>query len=186
MGHIKSINISTAKGGPKSPVPQAMLVARTGIEGDAHSGPGKKQVSLLAWERTLAMRAKGAAVGYGSFGENITTVGIDLRSLRMGDRLKLGVRGIVEVTELGKKCPAPCAIFRQVGSCIMPEEGVFCRVTEGGAIRVGDPVVLKGSGLRITINLNPINRVRESRNTIRAPRGRKRERDQGGHRGGER
>lgn len=181
MGHIRSINISTAKGGPKHPIPQAHLVKDWGIKGDGHGGPGQKQVSLLAWERTLAMRAKGAAVGHGSFGENITTVGIDLRSLSVGDRLKLGDRGIVEVAELGKECPAPCAIFRQVGSCIMPEEGVFCRVTKGGAIRVGDPVVIKGSGLRITIN-----RMKESRNTIRAPRGRKRERDQGGHRGGER
>lgn len=158
-----------------------MLVADRGIEGDAHSGPGKKQVSVLAWERTLAMRDKGAAVGCGSFGENITTVGIDLRSLRVGDRLTLGEYGVVEVTELGKKCPAPCAIFRQVGSCIMPEEGVFGRVTKGGAIRVGDPVGIKGSSLRITIN-----RVGASRNTIGARRGRRRVRDQGGHRGGER
>lgn len=142
MGHIKSINISTTKGGPKSPVSQAMLIVDRGIEGDAHSGPGEKQVSLLAWERTLAMRAKGAAIWYGSFGENITTVGIDLRSLRVGDRLKLGEHGIVEVTELGKKCPAPCAIFRKVGSCIMPEEGVFSRVTRGGVIRVADSVDL--------------------------------------------
>lgn len=142
MGYIRSINVSAAKGGPKRPVTHAMLVVDSGVEGDAHSGPGKKQVSLLAWERALAVREKGAAVGYGSFGENITTVGIDLRSLGVGDRLRLGDCGILEVAEIGKKCPAPCAIFRRVGFCIMPEEGVFCRVSRGGVIRVGDPVEL--------------------------------------------
>lgn len=140
MGCIKSINVSSAKGGPKGPVPRARLVVDVGIEGDAHSGPGKKQVSLLAWERTLDMRERCAEIGYGSFGENITTEGIDLRNLRVGDSLRLGDEGILEVTELGKKCPAPCEIFRRVGFCIMPEEGVFCRVVKGGEIAVNDPI----------------------------------------------
>ena len=140
MPHIKSINVSATKGGPKNPVPRARLAVGVGIEGDAHGGPGKKQVSLLAWERTLYMRARGADVGCGSFGENITTSGIDLRSLTIGDRLRRGVEGVVEVAEIGKKCPAPCEIFRRVGSCIMPSEGVFCRVIKGGAIEVNGPV----------------------------------------------
>ncbi len=182
MGKIKSINISASKGGPKSPVPSALLVVDRGIEGDAHSGPGKKQVSVLAWERTLAMRDKGAEVGCGSFGENITTVGIDLRGLRVGDRLTLGECGVVEVTELGKECPAPCAIFRRVGFCIMPEEGVFGRVTKGGAIRAGDAVgILKGASLRVAGS-----RMGASRRTIGARRERRGGHDQGGHRGGER
>lgn len=145
MASIKSINVSAAKGGPKNPIPRARLVVGVGIEGDAHGGPGKKQVSLLAWERTLDMRARGADVGCGSFGENITTSGIDLRGLTVGDRLRLGDDGIVEVAELGKKCPAPCEIFRRVGFCIMPEEGVFCRVIEGGEIGVNDHIAAIGS-----------------------------------------
>jgi MOSC domain-containing protein YiiM len=140
QGKIESINLSTAKGGPKHPVQEGRLLAGHGFEGDAHAGPGPKQVSMLAWESALGMRSRGADVGYGSFGENITTSGMDARRVRVGDRIALGDRAVVEVTGIGKKCHRPCGIFRRVGSCIMPEEGVFCAVIEGGLIRVGDTV----------------------------------------------
>lgn len=142
MGTIKSINVSARKGGAKSPVREGSLIAGQGLEGDAHAGPGPKQLSMLAWESILMMRSRGAEVMCGSFGENITTDGLDLARVRVGDRLRLGRRCLVEVTGIGKSCPAPCDIFRRVGYCIMPEEGVFCGVIEGGEIRVGDPIVI--------------------------------------------
>lgn len=140
MGIVKSVNVSDAKGGPKRPAGAGRLVPGLGLEGDAHAGPGPKQVSLLAWESALCMRAAGADIDRGSFGENITTEGIDLRGVRVGDRLSVGGGAVLEVSGVGKECPAPCAIFRKVGSCIMPVEGVFCRVLEGGAIRDGDAI----------------------------------------------
>ena len=137
VGTVKSVNVSVAKGGPKRPAGAGSLVPGLGIEGDAHAGPGPKQISLLAWESTLRMKAAGAEVDRGSFGENITTAGIDLRGVRVGDRLKVGADAVLEVSAVGKECQAPCAIYRKVGSCIMPVEGVFCRVLAGGAVRDG-------------------------------------------------
>ncbi|MDD5557580.1 MAG: MOSC domain-containing protein [bacterium] len=139
-GRVRSVNASGGKGVPKRPVPAGRLIAGWGLAGDAHAGPGRKQVSLLAWERALEMRARGAGVECGSFGENITTEGIDLGRLRVGDRLLVGSGPVLEVLEIGKSCPRPCGIARAVGFCIMPEEGVFCSVVEGGPVRAGDPI----------------------------------------------
>ncbi len=148
VGKIQSINIGESKGGAKHPVVEARLVADWGLDGDCHVGPGLKQVSLLAWESALKMRDSGADVNYGSFGENITTVGLALKDLKIGDRLKLGRGALIEVTAIGKECPEPCDIFKQMGYCIMPTEGLFFRVIEGGSIRVGDPITLVEERLR--------------------------------------
>lgn len=145
MGTIESINVSKGKGGAKQPVATARLIPGFGIEGDGHAGgTGKRQVSLLSWESGLKMRGEGAAIVYGSFGENITTTGVPLKELKVGDRLRIGARAVLEVTGIGKQCPAPCSIFHQVGRCIMPDEGVFCVVVEGGIIRTGDPIEIIG------------------------------------------
>jgi molybdopterin adenylyltransferase len=140
LGRIKSINIGPKRGGAKRPAEKALLVAGWGLQGDGHAAPGDKQVSLLAWESALGMRNAGAEVDCGSFGENITTEGVALKELKRGDRLRVGDRVLLEVTVIGKECPEPCSIFRQVGFCIMPSEGVFCRVLEGGWIKAGDPI----------------------------------------------
>ncbi len=96
-GRVKAISISAEKGMPKSNVPTARLVEQHGIEGDAHAGPWHRQVSLLAMESIANIQAKGAEVGPGSFAENITTEGIDLRPLRVGDRLRVG-GALLEIT----------------------------------------------------------------------------------------
>ena len=140
MGTVRSVNIGEKNGGAKRPVGRALLRRDWGVEGDGHAGPGEKQVSLLAWESSLRMRAAGADVTYGSFGENITVSGIAPASLRVGDRLRVGPDALLEVTRVGKECPRPCEIFRQAGYCIMPEEGIFCRVVRGGMVAEGDPV----------------------------------------------
>lgn len=139
-GQVYSINVSEGKGGAKIPVPSALLIREKGFKGDGHAGPGRKQISLLSWESAGIMRRKGACISPGSFGENITTRRFDLDSVRVGDRLRVGDEGILEVTERGKKCPSPCRIFHQVGYCIMPDEGVFCRVIRGGMVLKGDRI----------------------------------------------
>jgi len=136
-GRIKAISVSEQKGTKKVNVPEAELCADFGIIGDAHSGNWHRQVSLLGAESINRMVEKGAQVGPGDFAENITTEGIDLLKLSVGNKLKLGQSVELEITQFGKKCHSRCEIFEQVGDCIMPREGVFAKVTRAGAISVG-------------------------------------------------
>lgn len=139
-GRIRAISVSKEKGTPKTNVPKAELKADHGIAGDAHAGAGRRQISLLAVESIEKMLAAGAKVSPGDFAENITTEGIDLTALSVGDKLCIGQAVEVEITQLGKKCHNRCAIYEQVGDCIMPREGIFARVVEAGRIKVGDIV----------------------------------------------
>lgn len=139
-GRIKAISVSEKKGTRKINVPQAQLRADFGIIGDAHSGSRHRQVSLLPIESINKMAAKGVNVSPGDFAENITTEGINLLTLSVGSRLKVGGKAELEITQFGKKCHDKCEIFERVGDCIMPREGVFARVTKAGAINVGDVI----------------------------------------------
>ena len=139
MGKIISLNISMKKGVTKEPVSQVALRMNHGIEGDAHAGKWHRQVSLLAQESIEVMRAKGLTLLPGDFAENITTQGIDLAHLPIGTRLAAG-EAELEVTQIGKKCHKGCAIFKQVGDCIMPREGIFAKVVHEGIIRQGDSI----------------------------------------------
>jgi MOSC domain-containing protein YiiM len=130
---IVSLNLSERKGGRKSPREALVLVAGEGVEGDAHRGPGERQVSLLAMEDIEAERAKGLDVAPGSFAENITTRGVDLPSLPLGTRLEIG-EAVLEVSKIGKDCHGGCEIRRATGDCVMPRRGIFARVIEGGRI----------------------------------------------------
>ena len=136
-GLIKAISISKQKGIPKTNVPEADLQAGLGIIGDVHADGGHRQVSLLAVEEIDRLGEKGASISPGEFAENITTQGLDLRMLKVGSRLRLGVAELV-VTQLGKSCHGRCAIYAKLGDCIMPRQGVFARVTASGRVRVGD------------------------------------------------
>jgi MOSC domain-containing protein YiiM len=130
---IVSINISDKKGEKKIPLPEAVLKENFGIEGDAHGGDWHRQVSMLAREDIEEMIKKGAKVTYGDFAENITTEGIDLANLPLGTILNLG-EAVLTVTQIGKECHEHCAIFRQIGDCVMPRKGIFTRVIKGGRI----------------------------------------------------
>lgn len=141
QGKIVALSVSEAKGMQKHNVPRANFVENHGLAGDAHAGPWHRQVSLLALESIAKMRAKGAEVGPGDFAENITTEGLDVPSLPIGARLRLG-QVELEITQIGKECHAHCAIFAQVGDCVMPREGVFARVVRGGEVEVGEAVVV--------------------------------------------
>lgn len=138
-GTIRAICISENRGTAKRPVQQARLLENWGVEGDAHGGSWHRQVSLLALEEIEAFRRRGGQVELGAFGENLVTEGIDLASLPVGTRFRVG-DALLELTQIGKECHSHCAIFQQVGDCIMPRKGVFCEVLTGGAISVGTSV----------------------------------------------
>jgi len=137
-GRIRAISVSEQKATQKVNVPDAELLVDFGIIGDAHAGNWHRQVSLLAVESIDKMTEKGAKVSPGDFAENITTEGLNLHELSVGSKLKLGESVELEITQLGKKCHDRCAIFEQVGDCIMPREGVFAKVIRAGLINVGD------------------------------------------------
>ena len=123
----------------------AVLKEDFGIVGDAHAGTPKRQVSLLAIESVEKMRAKGLKVNPGDFAENITTEGIDLLGLKIGDSLRLGREVILELSQIGKECHTRCNIYYQAGDCVMPKEGIFARVVKGGEIKAGDGIEAAGN-----------------------------------------
>ena len=139
---IVAVSTSRRQGVKKTNKAQGRLKADHGLEGDAHAGPGHRQVSLLDLQSIARMKAKGVAVGPGDFAENITTEGLRLWELPVGVRLRLGSRALAEVTQIGKECHDHCAIFKQVGDCVMPREGIFVRVIKGGLIRPGDAITV--------------------------------------------
>jgi len=130
---IVSVNTSPAKGTVKTPVASIRLVEGLGIDGDAHAGPGDRQVSLLAREDIETMIARDADVDNGDFAENITTSGIALAELPTGTRLHLG-DAVLEISRIGKECHTGCAIREKIGDCIMPRRGVFARVIKAGEV----------------------------------------------------
>ena len=130
---IVSVNTSPAKGTVKTPVASIRLVEGLGIDGDAHAGPGDRQVSLLAREDIETMIARGADVDNGDFAENITTTGIALAELPVGTRLNLG-EAVLEISRIGKECHTGCAIREKIGDCIMPRRGVFARVIKAAKV----------------------------------------------------
>ena len=138
---VVSIAMSKKKGTRKTLVEEAVLVKEHGLEGDAHAGQWHRQVSFLASESIEGAREKGLDVAFGDFAENIATEGIDWLSVPVGARLRIGGSVEMEITQIGKECHKKCAIYYQAGDCIMPREGVFARVLEGGTIRRGDPIV---------------------------------------------
>ena len=139
-GILRGICTSEKKGTQKVQVPQVYLREGHGIEGDAHAGNWHRQVSLLALEKIEAFREKGADVDFGAFGENLIIEGFDLRALPVGTRFKVGEDALLELTQIGKECHSRCAIYHQVGDCIMPREGVFTIVLHSGTVKTGDTV----------------------------------------------
>ncbi|MBA4397090.1 MAG: MOSC domain-containing protein [Syntrophus sp. (in: bacteria)] len=138
-GKILSVNIADRKGRKKTNIGCGLLIEDLGLETDAHSG-SERQVSLLARESIEKIRAKGLDVQYGDFAENLTTEGIDLPSLPLGAKLKIGADILLEVTQIGKVCHDRCHIFKTVGDCVMPREGIFASVIAGGEVKIGDSI----------------------------------------------
>jgi cyclic pyranopterin phosphate synthase len=135
---VVSVNVSHRKGVKKSSVDEALLTPDHGIEDDAHAGDWHRQVSLLASESIDKMRRKGLELDPGDFAENITTRDIDLVSLPVGSRVRIGEEVLLEVSQIGKECHERCAIYYQAGDCVMPREGIFAKVLKGGRVKKGD------------------------------------------------
>ncbi len=142
MGKILSVNISDKKGEKKHNVGAARALVNQGLENDAHIGMAIRQISLLAAESVEKIRQKGLNVQYGDFAENLTTQGIELYTLPLGTKFRIGKDILLEVTQIGKTCLTPCAIYHAVGDCVMPKEGIFVRVLSEGVIAVGDEITI--------------------------------------------
>lgn len=144
-GLVVSINLSEKKTVRKTPGTEGVLIVDRGFEGDAHAGDWHRQVSLLAQESIDKMVAKGLDVAAGDFAENITTKGINLPVLPVGTIVHIGP-STLEVTQIGKVCHTKCAIYYQAGDCVMPKEGIFAVVHQGGSVKVGDSVSVERLG----------------------------------------
>lgn len=140
---VVAVCISKNKGERKKPVENVTLIPDHGIDGDGHAGDWHRQISLLAQESIEKMQRLGLSVSAGDFAENITTSGVDLPGLPIGTRLNIG-ETILEVTQIGKVCHTRCAIYYQAGDCVMPKEGIFAKVLQGGGIKPGDDLEVMG------------------------------------------
>lgn len=136
VGRVRAVCISKDKGTKKQNIKEAAFKENFGIIDDVHAG-SPRQVSLLAEESINRMKAAGLNVGFGDFAENIVSEGIDLKSLPVATKIKIGESVILEITQIGKTCLSRCAIYYKIGDCIMPREGVFARVLKGGIVKVG-------------------------------------------------
>lgn len=140
QARVVAVNVSEKKGTVKHNVGEAYLETELGLVGDAHAGFAHRQVSLLALSSVEKMRKLGADVDYGAFAENLTIEGMELPTLPIGTRLQVG-EALLEVSQIGKECHNQgCAIKKQVGTCVMPIEGIFARVLSPGKVMVGDLV----------------------------------------------
>ncbi len=142
-GRVFSINYSKIKGTAKAPTGKTLLIEGFGLENDAHAGNAIKQVSLLSIESIRKQKEcikikKDIELKAGDFAENITTEGLNLVSLKIGEQLIIGGKVILEVSQIGKECHRYCSIYYKTGDCIMPREGIFAKVIKGGEIFVGD------------------------------------------------
>ncbi len=141
MAKIIAVCKSDKKGTTKEDVKEGMLEKDFGLVGDAHADCcTHRQVSLLAVESIDKMRALGLDLKPGDFAENLTVEGMDLVSLPVGTQVSVGKDVLLEISQIGKECHSGCAIFKQVGKCIMPKEGIFARVIRGGPVKTGDRI----------------------------------------------
>lgn len=137
MGKVMAVCISEKKGTSKENIKRGLFIENYGLVKDAHAGNWHRQISLLSFDQVEEFKKRGADVKEGAFGENLLVAGMDFKSFPIGTIFSCNdVR--LELTQIGKKCHSECAIYYQVGDCIMPREGVFAKVLHGGYIEVGD------------------------------------------------
>ena len=136
-GEIKAVCISEKKGTDKKNIHECEIIEGFGLKNDAHGGNWHRQISLLSYEKIKDFKKRGGEVIDGSFGENLIVSGLDLVNIPIGTRLKINDI-VLEVTQIGKECHSHCEIFKKVGDCIMPREGIFAKVISGGIIKEGD------------------------------------------------
>jgi len=139
-GKIAALCRSEKKGTIKKEIAEGLLIKDFGLERDAHSGKWHRQISLLGVESINKMKGKGFKIKHGNFAENLTVEGIVLYQLPLGTKLKVGENVLLEVTQIGKECHHGCEIRKKIGDCVMPREGIFARVLEGGKVKAGDEI----------------------------------------------
>lgn len=137
MGTVRAVCISEKRGTLKKNIGTCRIIENYGLEHDAHAGDWHRQVSLLSYEKIEEFKKKGAPVEDGSFGENLVVEGFDFKKLPVGTKLRCN-EVLLELTQIGKECHSGCEIYKIMGDCIMPREGVFAKVLHGGVICVGD------------------------------------------------
>ena len=141
-GIIHSISISPKRGQLKKEVSEAKIIKNYGIENDGHGGNWNRQITCLNWDSVLkANKEHNLNAGPGDFAENILIEELDLAGLKVGSQLKLGTDVILEVTQIGKE-DHPSVVSRTFGISLLPSEGLFCKVIQGGKIKKGDSVEL--------------------------------------------
>ncbi|HER23452.1 MAG TPA: MOSC domain-containing protein [Candidatus Atribacteria bacterium] len=139
-GRVVAVCRSERKGTVKRKITEGLLIKDFGLKEDAHSGKWHRQISLLGIESINKMNEKGIEIKYGDFAENLTVEGIVLNQLSLGTKLKVGENVLLEVTQIGKECHHGCEIRKKIGDCVMPREGIFARVLEGGKVKAGDGI----------------------------------------------
>lgn len=141
VGTVLAVNISEKRGEKKHDIGAAYLQEGLGITSDAHRGEWHRQVSLLSLSSVEKMRALGIDLAYGDFAENLTVSGLEVYTLPIGTKLRIGQEAVAEVTQIGKACHNQgCAIKKQAGHCVMPLEGIFVKILESGAVKRGDTI----------------------------------------------
>lgn len=147
VGKVVAVCRGKEKGAKKESMAEGVLGQGYGLIGDAHADfHTHRQVSLLAIESISKIRSLGFDVGPGDFAENLTTEGVDLVFSPVGAHVSIGKDVILEITQIGKECHVGCAVFRQTGQCIMPKEGVFAKVVQGGLVKAGDAIEVLEAG----------------------------------------
>ena len=145
IGKVVAVCSSLKKGTRKQVVPEIELKTNFGVVGDAHaSSTWHRQVSLLALESIEKMRQQGFKVNPGDFAENITCEGIVLPALPIGTKIQVGKDVLLRISQIGKECHTGCAVFKQAGVCVMPKEGIFAEVLQGGKVKADDEIRLVG------------------------------------------
>jgi len=137
---ITSLAVSKKKGTVKTTVNKALLINITNVLSTIEQESVHRQISFLSQENIDAANKKGLDVSFGDFAENIATLGVDWKTIPVGTKVKLGDKAVVEITQIGKKCHNKCAIYYRAGECIMPKEGVFAKVLNGGQLKTDDEI----------------------------------------------
>jgi len=148
---VKSLNISEKKGTIKYARP-SIQITNEGIEEDAHAGKWHRQISLLGTDSIERFEKElGRKIKYGEFAENLTTEGLPVYKTHPLDRFVSGDIEL-EVTQIGKKCHGTnCVIYRETGNCVMPKEGIFCRVIKGGEMKTGDKLEYRPKVFKVKV-----------------------------------
>ena len=150
-GFVEAVCISPKKGMIKHKVEAMHIEKNWGAVEDAHAGTWHRQISMLAGESIDLVKAKLPRISHGVFAENIVTRGIDLNGVAVGDCFRIDDEILLQVTQIGKECHnAGCAIKKATGDCIMPREGIFCKVLRGGTVKPGSPITLESQQMSAT------------------------------------